>query len=100
VSEPIQPALTAAQWASVGEWNPQPAEMSNSYLGDSVSDYDGYVNERHALAALALYGQPFGFKREDVQLLHDVAFHLDHRQDQQERLDDLAERIKALLPPE
>jgi hypothetical protein len=47
----------------------------------------------HAMAALCLHDQPFGFTREDVWELRYLQFH--HKE-----LQDLADRIEALLPPE
>ena len=46
-----------------------------------------FTADRHGLAALCLYGQPFGFTWDDVAMLED----LDRP--------DLASRIAALLPP-
>lgn len=61
--------------------------------------------ERRAVAALALYDQPFGFSRNDVTLLRYVAdligaMHLDrHEEWTQQDIRDLADRIDVLLPP-
>lgn len=78
------------------------------YVGTYGEDglASGGVNvRRHALAALALHGQPFGFTREDIQ-------HLRWAADLRDRvgvrdagwtagvLRNLAARIEALLPPE
>jgi hypothetical protein len=69
---------------------------------------------RHALAALALYDQPFGFTWEDVDRLREAVHDIDfsHVEDVEQRrlmeLDtrmmrawmlDLADRIADLLPP-
>jgi hypothetical protein len=56
---------------------------------------------RHALAALALHGQPFGFTHADVNLLLDEMGMLIGDIDEEERARwvSLAERIEALLPP-
>lgn len=53
----------------------------------------------HGLAASCLYGQPFGFTRYDVMVLRGVScldgpFRTCHAE-----LNDLADRIEALLPP-
>jgi hypothetical protein len=60
---------------------------------------------RHALAALCLHGQPFGFTREDVKLCRLVIPWIYQRWDESVRpemdaLESLASRIEALLPPE
>ena len=56
----------------------------------------------HALAALCLHEQPFGFTREDVELLQSLdhsylASYIDYKED---GYANLASRIEALLPPE
>lgn len=53
--------------------------------------------ERHRIAALALYGQPFGFTQADVELLRDLE---DAPDDQRLAVEPLRKRIEALLPPE
>jgi hypothetical protein len=103
----IKPALTAEEWDGLltrhhegdeAGYVRDDEEIQNGLEMELTAAADG--QDRHAAAALALYGQPFGFTREDVQLLQDVAYHLDHRQDQQAKLDSLAAHIEALLPPE
>lgn len=63
------------------------------------------IGDRHALAALALHGQPFGFTQEDVDLLTRSAEYYDwlvkqKYLDDAEKFRSLAARIAALLPPE
>jgi hypothetical protein len=83
VSESIEPALDAEDWAvelAGADDFPGPVQPAGTFSGAvfvrdqriAVS-YDGgeaaqYVadDERHRLAALALYGQPFGFTRQDA----------------------------------
>jgi len=61
---------------------------------------------RHGVAAQCLYGQPFGFTREDVTFLRDHAkemegeFGLGDNAPMLVSLRSLAARIEALLPPE
>ena len=59
---------------------------------------------RHALAALALDEQPFGFTREDVEILRACMVGFDGSYpwdaDMIDRFRSLADRIAALLPPE
>lgn len=55
--------------------------------------------------ALALYGQPFGFTREDVKVIRAAIPWIHQRWDESVRpemelLASLADRIEALLPPE
>ncbi len=72
---------------------------------------NGTRSQRRVLAAIALYGQPFGFTREDVKAIRDllrmgctcgVIEALDYKDwdDAQNILPTLADRIEALLPPE
>ena len=63
--------------------------------------------DRHALAALCLHEQPFGFRRDDVEGLRELAKQYDDDADNYEItgpaavwLTSLADRIEALLPPE
>jgi hypothetical protein len=110
----MKPALTAE------EWNPQPHD-DIEYTGPRIDDHgdavawieaddlwlpenrDGemIVDRRHALAALALHGQPFGFTWDDVVAAKEAAFELRMMQNRPaaDRLDDLANRIASLLPP-
>jgi hypothetical protein len=101
------------------EWAGQPALSTGAptnvvyWEGDNLVA-DGWFegSERHALAALCLHGQPFGFTHEDVDLLKVVTDHwpslgnyesdadgqhaIYHRVD---ALQSLADRIGAILPP-
>jgi hypothetical protein len=59
----------------------------------------------HVAAAVALYGEPFGFTREDLTALRDAAEELGAMSDSYDArlaapLRSLAARIAALLPPE
>ena len=59
---------------------------------------------RHALAALALHGQEFGFRREDVEDCRDAGDAATcgkaYPDDLWARMNRLADRIEALLPPQ
>lgn len=86
MTEPINPALSVDQWADVSSGNTvhlgemghpdvyvesrDGLTISGGYAGDSVDVPDGRC--RHALAAIALYGQKFGFTREMVNALRVV----------------------------
>lgn len=116
----IQPALTPEQWdkrekehkidGPWWEWRVVSAKNGGLYIGgssayESRGDYDASVPEedRHAVAALALYGQPFGFTHADVKFLSEEAWGfldegaINHRR---RVMLDIANRIYALLPPE
>lgn len=103
MSDSVSPALTAEEWESY---------LSGEGFGRRGDGwtvlYAAYSKERpapnvHLSAALALYGQPFGFSWEDVDFLRSKAR---YERDQHGELiadafdfDALADRIAALLPP-
>lgn len=123
MSEPIKPALTAEQWT--GD-HTGPSESHGVLLGWMTRRHAGkstaivefghemrvlVVNggsaeldraECHALAALCLYQQSFGFKPFHVALLRVVADTIEPigEDERAEELRWLAARIAALLPPE
>ena len=96
MGEKIEPALTAEEWARIhaGEWHEE-----------VLADLDRH--SAHARAALALHGQPFGFTREDVELLRKIGPFVDRQIIDRDAgayewlgaLMPLADRIEALLPP-
>ena len=98
----IKPAMTPEEWATKGL----------TTFSDSDRIIAPMPAHRHALAAMALKGQPFGFHPEDVIGLRDVARELrivaddDHamRPDIASEcaalLDRIADTIAALLPPQ
>ena len=108
---PITPALTVEEWAEnavprievrgvdifvdgiavVAEWG-EDREHEAAVVG----------RERHALAALCLYGQPYGFSHADVKLLKAERSMLigDVSEEELASWGSLADRIEALLPPE
>lgn len=126
MSEPIKPALSAEGWerilrpkfplglsaAYIEREHPAPpttAEVIRQQLLILQSDQYGHytypeTDDYHALAALALHGQPFGFTREDVTALRNVANSLDVDDPTYEAtlevIASLTDRVSALLPPE
>jgi hypothetical protein len=108
MSEPIAPALSAAEWTGVLTQQDGLAHLREQFgtLPFSV----------HAIAALLMYEQPFGFTHQDVQDEREVSEYCavmakHHREtgDQAtaakfsllgERHRERAEKIAALLPPE
>lgn len=117
----VNPALTPEQWAvkhynlkdfdsDIQVFPPDPVmgrvEETLS-VGGCCYDYSyhhSYHHDaaRHALAALALVGQPFGFTWDDVDALHRVVQSSvgDWTPNNSElRALDIADRIAALLPP-
>ena len=90
----IRPALSVAGWKTGRDLDIlTPTEKSE--IAEVVILPEG---DPHALAALALHGQPFGFTWDDVELLRmfgngDPMPHI------RQQCNDLADRIAALLPP-
>ena len=106
----IQPAMSDLFWTML-----MSPDKKTEYeaLGQALAAYlpEDHVlvmtriERRISLAAICLKGQPFGFTREDVELLRSV------ERDSHDpasapyigdvsMLADLADRIEALLPPE
>lgn len=98
-STQIKPALTKEEWARI---TPDTGIIQRQINGVTYGYYAGTTPEgRHAMAALALYGQPFGFTRKDVQNLRAGGEWV--RMDgltADEFRKSLADRIEALLPLE
>lgn len=107
----IGAALTAAQWQGV---TLPSGEIVRSIEGagatdESINVGDGFDavafsgRQRHALAALALYGQPFGFTEVDVMALLTISVRESVMRElspiERQQLDAVALRIAALLPP-
>ena len=95
MSEKIEPALTTEEW----KW----ALKSDSYMSNGGFSTWLTANmptahgeySAHEIAALALYGQLFGFTREEANHLRYVAEQTDWK-----GLQSIVEKIEALLPPE
>ena len=99
MTEEIKPALTPDWWERIPDGGVEPKPLGNDWMA-----LDGWPVKltRHALAALCLYGKPFGFTPEDVELLRNAALDADasdYRGADAAAFDDLAARIAALLPP-
>ncbi len=95
----VAPALTAEEWAAY----PNIAGTGTQPLPDELPLYHP---RRHGIAAANLRGQPFGFTRGDVELVRDcIGMEWDRGERGEmdaleKRLESLAARIAALLPPE
>ena len=86
----MKPALTPEEWAKV---------LDSGWCGWMLKELSN-----HGAAAKLLHEQPFGFTREDVELLRETVptdvDQLGYAYEIQSYLHDLADRIAALLPPE
>jgi hypothetical protein len=112
----VKPALTEREWSTLG-FRRVVDEENNDLQAAKIEDgnvyreHDENVDEwqrlehPHAMAALCLYGQSFGFTREDIELLNEVSesansvYPLELDEAQTEHLRSLINRIAALLPP-
>jgi len=105
----VEPALTAEEWvdntSARSDWSVTPyhdTPFVNWFEGNHGSCL---AVSQHALVALALHGQPFGFTREDAELVRDcIGMEWDRGERDEmdalkKRLESLAARIEALLPP-
>jgi len=104
MADKIGPALTAAEWIQYGD--------DLTVMADWAADRRPYgpdrrytmEQKRHAVAALALHHQPFGFTAVDLDVLGEVMKFYRHRgfpgdPALAERIEQICDRISALLPP-
>lgn len=104
MAEDIRPALSAAEWIQYGDdlaimadW----AADKRPYGPDRRFSMD---EKRHAVAAMALHKQVFGFTQEEASLVEAQARFYEHRAfagdtEAAAKLRLLARKISALLPP-
>ena len=105
----IKPALTAEEWAVWLKDGARVPEMVDACYRD-VFGGRAEDGSRHAQAAVALHEQPFGFTREDVEVLEGLVVALNRvgQLPSEPGLSEFyvpycrsfADRIEALLPPE
>lgn len=98
----IKPALAPQEWAKELA---VPASATGRGLqmaddGKTVVVEPARWERAHAVAALCLYGQPFGFTHDDVRLLRNAAAEWAMVSPPAIAALNLADRIAALLPPE
>jgi hypothetical protein len=98
VADDVKPALTAEEWAkriSAGGAEMRHMEIAEFRDGTKV----GFA-PTHAAAAIALYDQPYGFTWADVDHLRGIVHEYEVEQGSYDALlDEIADRIAALLPP-
>ena len=98
----VKPALTPEEWAQsrqsqAGEHNKAPMIHGQFLVFSGMPEP---INRLHAMAALCLHEQPFGFTREDVDGLRIMMDREGPRIHLYGSVASLADRIEALLPPE
>jgi hypothetical protein len=102
MAEEILPALTAAQWESVQRSDARRATLERELLTALLggAPVPGIPVPRHTLAALLLDRAPFGFTRDDLlDLVHAALAKRQQSDERSARLESLAGRLSALLPP-
>jgi hypothetical protein len=107
--EKIEAALTPAEWNAMEKLDglgegPRVRNGFRVVIDAGTAEWEA-EDKRHAIAALALLGQPFGFTRFDVETLRGAAATIDDEwglgwRSECADLRRLAARISALLPPE
>lgn len=94
----VQPALTSEQWK---EWQ-RGERYVLGFPQNAMLNRPGIERQepglRHAIAATALYGQPFGFTQEDVAALRESAEDDHAAYEHHATLRSIADRLAALLP--
>ena len=115
----MKPALTPEEWATAlgrstirksSEIESAREKYAVYWLEGGGGYLQGIGGASHGAAAMLLYGEPFGFTREDVAVLREAAGAVVYRDAfsgqlasdpvASRKLLDTADRIEALLPPE
>lgn len=100
----MKPALTKEEWEEGGpeHWTltPDANDGFRFEYGEFQKFHSLCFPNRKGVAALALFDTPFGFAREDVEMLRTMAFGVGGDGMDGAPLEELADRIEALLPPE
>ncbi len=104
MADKIARALSSAEWIQYGD--------DLVVMADWAADKRPYgpdrrytmEQKRHAVAAIALHHQPFGFTAADLDVLGEVMRFYQHRgfpgdPPLAEQLERICDRISALLPP-
>lgn len=107
MTDETAPALTADEWARHIGFDSWGAFVSGSQFRVEIRGGEIADGQRHALAALCLYEQPFGFTPRDVELLtlliqEGMPMSAEYARATgltDEWLLSLRARIRALLPP-
>jgi hypothetical protein len=93
----IAPAIPPEEWAAQLQQTPEERRRRLLWAKDEVDAF-GYLTI-HGLAALALYGQPFGFTREELEALEAYRWEWEHNaHPTSDVLLRVIDKVKALLP--
>lgn len=104
MSDDTKAALTPDEWGSpVVKRREFEFEREPSGALTVTSGWEGVTlfpdDTHHALAALCLHGQPFGFTWDDVDLIRSMDELISEDRGGPLEASDLADRLAALLPP-
>lgn len=100
----IRPALSAAEWIQYGDDLGVMADWAGDGRPFGPDQRFTVEEKRHAVAAIALHGQSFGFTHDEEALLEELARFHEHRAfasdaETAARIRLLLAKISALLPP-
>ncbi|CAN5629050.1 hypothetical protein BH23GEM1_BH23GEM1_03900 [soil metagenome] len=100
----IRPALSAAEWIQYGNDLAIMADWAADKRPFGPERRFTMEDKRHAVAAIALHNQPFGFNHDEEALLQDLVRFYEHRafagdSEIAGRIRLLFSKISALLPP-
>lgn len=102
MNEPIKPALTPEEWKEFVSQEPlfKWVDLANPDVRKLVLRPRAATDQPnfHGIAALALYGQPFGFTREMLSALRELSTLAPDHAELWELADAATDRIEALLP--
>lgn len=98
------PALSAEEWIQYGDDIGIMADWAADKRPFGPHRRFTFEEKRHAVAAIALHNQPFGFTHDDEALLEEMLRFYDQRAfagdaETVARIRHLLQRISALLPP-
>lgn len=94
--EDIKPALTPEEWLRFPNAHHSLTKQRLNELAQLGSPL--YFPASHGIAAINLFGQPFGFTHDDADLVLSLARGLEMDDRAEVRL--VVAKIRALLPPE
>lgn len=104
MSDDPHPALSPEEWIQYGDDLQIMADWAADKRPFGPARRFTLEEKRHAVAAMALHNQPFGFTHDDEALLHEMQRFYEHRgfagdAEMAGRIGRLLRKISALLPP-
>jgi len=104
MADDMQPALSAEEWIQYADDLTIMADWAADKRPFGPNRRVTFEEKRHAVAAMALHKQPFGFTHDDEALLEELLRFYEHRafagdSEIVARIRRLLQKISALLPP-